>query len=66
MSFICITRKPQQWIIITCPDGEKIRLAVLKHKSGGQVIIGIEAPQSFHILREEIVGTDKYKEPEKV
>jgi len=46
---LVLTRNPQQSILI----GDNIRVTVT-YVDGGQVKIGIEAPQDIVILREEI------------
>jgi len=49
---LCLTRKPNEWITLTLPSGEKIRITYVK-RNGEKVMIGIDAPKNIKIMRDE-------------
>lgn len=50
---LLLTRRPQETIIVTTPDGTEIRFTIMGLK-GNQVRLGIDAPKDVDIVREEI------------
>jgi len=55
---LAITRKPLQTFIITTTSGETITIKIIR-SCESKVIVGIDAPKSVHIDREEVY--EKYK-----
>ncbi len=55
---LIITRTPGSNFTITTPDGEEIVVTYLPHEDGkyhgGQIKLGIEAPKSFRIARDDM------------
>ena len=52
---LVLTRRPGESIMILCEDGTRIRIKVFAIELG-RVKIGVEAPQSVNIRREEVHG----------
>jgi carbon storage regulator CsrA len=50
---LCILRRPQESIVITCPDGTEIEIVNCRTR-GNQTVIGIEAPLEYVVDRYEI------------
>jgi carbon storage regulator CsrA len=50
---LCLTRKENEEIIITTPQGDKITLIIKRH-TRDRAIIAIDAPSHFSIDRGEI------------
>jgi carbon storage regulator len=50
---LILTRRPDESIVLTTPEGQEIQFFVLGVK-GNQVRIGIEADESIKILRSEL------------
>ncbi len=57
---LVLTRKTDETLVIR----NDVRVKVLG-VSGNQVKIGIDAPRDVRILRDELLGNDKTKEPAK-
>lgn len=55
---LCLSREPQEAVIITAPDGTEIRVSINKVR-GDKVTIGFEAPANFIIDREEVYNAKK-------
>jgi carbon storage regulator CsrA len=56
---LILTRKDQQKIVITCPQGDVvIKIMDVKRKLNHvtQVRIGLDAPKEFVILRDELIN----------
>ena len=63
---LILTRKYQQKIVITCPQGDvviKIMEVKRKLKHATQVRIGFDAPKEFVILRDELLKKNKSQKP---
>jgi len=54
---LLLTRRPQETIILTTTDGTEVRVTVMG-VTGNQVRVGISAPRSVTIVREEIAGRE--------
>lgn len=52
-----LTRRPNESVVITTTDGQKIEVVVLGVK-GNQVRLGIAADESIEILRAELLDSD--------
>jgi carbon storage regulator CsrA len=52
---LSLARKPGQSVILHHPEIGQIRVMVIKREEHGGLRIGIEAPQSVKILREELL-----------
>lgn len=52
---LVLSRKRREAITIQTPDGAKARIVILRN--GNPVLVGLEAPKNWKILREEV--TDK-------
>jgi carbon storage regulator CsrA len=63
---ICLTRRPREWIVIKCPNGDEIRVLFLKHKQGTQISLGFEAPKSYKVLRKELLDGEATDDTENV
>jgi carbon storage regulator CsrA len=50
---LVLEREVQQSIIITCPNGDTIRITPTRVR-GDRTRIGVEAPASYRIDREEV------------
>jgi carbon storage regulator CsrA len=48
---LILTRKTEEAVTITCPDGQAVVVRVLGI-DGGNVRLGFDAPQDFKILRD--------------
>ena len=57
---IVLTRKTNEAITITTPNGEKIEVAVTKI-NGGQVQIGVKADKTINVLRNELVSLESHQ-----
>ena len=53
---LILTRKIDQWIVLTASNGETIRV-VVKEVRGKSVRLGFEAEPDVHIKREELCDT---------
>lgn len=51
---LILTRKPDEDIIIQCPDGNVIKIVTLSIDSPHRVRLGFDAPKDFRIDRKEI------------
>lgn len=51
---LILTRFPEEWIVITLPDGTRFRLQVISARENGKVRLGFEAPPWIEIDRLEI------------
>ena len=49
-----LTRKTNQAIVLTC-DGSEVKLKII-HVGRDKVSVGVEAPLSVKVLREELVA----------
>jgi carbon storage regulator CsrA len=58
---LVISRTEGESISISIPEAE-IRLTIKAIYSGGQVKLSIDAPEVVEILREELIGPQKYQE----
>jgi len=52
---LILSRKEGESIILNLPDGEQVRICLTQY-NGDQTRVGIEAPLSIQILREELIG----------
>ncbi len=60
---LVITRAKGQGITLKGPDGLVIRLSLEDvRKSGDRARLGIEAPESIAIIRDELLGTEAEKD----
>lgn len=55
---LILTRRSGEAIIATTADGTRITVRVVSI-NGGQIRIGLDAPKSVHIIREELLGTER-------
>ena len=51
---LVLTRKTNQAIVLTC-DGSEVKLKII-HVGRDKVSVGVEAPLSVKVLREELVA----------
>lgn len=54
---LVLSRRVNETLLITTPDGEKIRITLAALR-GHTARIGVTAPRSYLIVREEIVSPD--------
>lgn len=54
MGFLILRRKLQQWVVIECPDGQIIKVGLLKQHGRTDSVIGFEIPADYKINREEV------------
>ena len=52
-----LTRNHGEGVTITAPDGQTLRVVVLKVR-GKQVGLGFQAPKDWKILRDELLPTE--------
>jgi len=58
---LLVSRKAGQHLIIQTPIGEEIIIRVHRIK-GSTITLGIDAKDSYHILREELLSAKEYAE----
>jgi sRNA-binding carbon storage regulator CsrA len=51
---LILTRKPDEEIIIQCPDGTIIRVVMVELESNHRARVGIDAPITYRVDRKEI------------
>lgn len=51
---LVLTRKINEVVVITFPDGAEVKVKLLRIISDGKVRLGVEAPRDVTIMREEI------------
>ena len=52
---LILSRGPNERVIITTPQGETIQVVVV-NANKGRTHLGIDAPQGYRILREELLA----------
>lgn len=55
---LILTRKPNETFFINTPTGDKISVTLLSFR-GRQARIGINAPEEYNIVREELLTRDR-------
>ena len=56
---LVLSRKKDETITITTPSGDEILITILQAKHG-TTSVGIDAPQEYSILRNELIGEDDF------
>lgn len=51
---LVLSRKPEESIVICGPDKKEIKITLIKIESSRRAKIGIEAPEEYTILRQEL------------
>lgn len=51
---LILERKPGESVIITTEKGEVIKVHISKKSRGSSVVVGVDAPRSITIDREEV------------
>ena len=54
---LILTRRPKESITITTPSGEIIEFKIMDSK-GSQIKVGIDAPDEYSIVRNELLDDD--------
>lgn len=52
---LVLSRRPQERVKITCPDGTEIWVLPLRGTDHGRIQLGFDAPREVVIQREEII-----------
>lgn len=52
---LILTRKIEEAVTITCPDGQEVVVRVVGFPSAGEVRLGFDAPRDVKILRDNAV-----------
>ena len=55
---LILERRSNESIIIQTPDGSTIKIHMID-TTRGKVKVGIDAPEDYLILRDELLGTDE-------
>lgn len=59
---LILTRRVGEKLYIICPDGSRIEVMITKNVGDRRYRVGVTAPKSYTILREEILERETNEE----
>lgn len=56
VNMLVLQRKVHERILVRCPDGTELWVQLVDVRDRSKARIGIEAPEGYEIVREELLG----------